>query len=423
MKIAVIGAGSTYTPELVAGLSRLRERLPVDLLALMDPDRDRLDVVGGFGRRIAAHDGLPTKVVLTQDRTAALRDADAVLIQLRVGGQRARLGDETFPLACGCIGQETTGAGGASKALRTVPVVLDIADEARRMAHPGAWIVDFTNPVGIVTRALLDAGHRAIGLCNFAIGMQRWAGRILDVAPSRLRVDPVGLNHFSWIRRILLDGVDVLPALLDTRMTDITAHVPFPAELVRLLGAIPSYYLRYYYDHDSVLAEQRAGRPRARDVMDIEADLLRRYADSTLVRPPAELERRGGAYYSDAAVDLLVSLLTGDGAVHVVNVRNDGTVAGLADHDVVETACKVTTAGAVPLPQSPVAPDMLGRIAAVSGYERLIAQAAVSGDLDVLTRALLAHPLIGQWPRVRELVPALLEAGAAHLPTFRPVPS
>lgn len=408
MKIAVIGGGSTYTPELVSGLGRLRSALPVDELFLMDPDRERLDVVGGFARRMLQHEDLPIELTLTQDRTAALRDSDAVLIQLRVGGQRARLRDETFPLECGCVGQETTGAGGAAKAMRTVPVVLEIAEEARRIARPDAWIVDFTNPVGIVTRSLLNAGHRAIGLCNFAIGMQRWVAQLLEVQPDRVQVDPVGLNHFSWIRRILLDGVDVLPTMMASRMEQITAHVPFPAELIEAVGAIPSYYLKYYYDHDRTLSEQRTATPRAQVVMDVEKELLRKYADPTLLERPPELSQRGGAYYSEAAVQLLASLVTGDGATHVVNIRNGTTIAGLAADDVIETACRVDRDGPVALPQAPVSSDLLGRIAAVTGYEQLIARAAVAADAKLVRRALLAHPLIGQWTMADQLTDRML---------------
>lgn len=418
MRIAVIGAGSTYTPELVSGLGERRDELPVRTLVLMDADAGRLDVVGGFVRRMVAHDDLPIEVRLTTDRTEALRDADAVLVQLRVGGQRARLGDETVPLECGCIGQETTGAGGAAKALRTVPVVLDLADDVRRLAKPDAWIVDFTNPVGIVTRALLDAGHRAIGLCNFAIGMQRWSAGVLGVDQRRVAVDPVGLNHLSWIRRVLVDGEDVLPTMLRDRMAEITGHVPFPAELVAALGAIPSSYLEYYYHHDEVLARQRTQRPRAEVVEEVERALLEAYADPALVSRPPELDRRGGAFYSEAAVALLASLATGDGATHVVNVRNAGTLDILADDDVIEVPCRVDRTGAVPLRQPPVPADLAGRIAAVAAYERLVAEAAVTGDPEVLRRALLAHPLIGQWDLVECLVPRLLARGAAHLPRF-----
>src|SRR5690348_15331700 len=217
MKIAVVGGGSTYTPELVDGFARLRDAagLHVDELVLVDPAEDRLGVVGPFSARIFAHYGHPGRVTWTSDVDSGVTDADVVIIQLRVGGQAARISDETFPLDCGCVGQETTGAGGFAKALRTVPVVLDVATRAARLARPDAWIVDFTNPVGIVTRALLDAGHRAVGLCNVAIGFQRRFAALLGVAPEAVTLDHIGLNHLTWERRALVDGVDRLPELLD----------------------------------------------------------------------------------------------------------------------------------------------------------------------------------------------------------------
>src|SRR3954465_5063864 len=224
MKIAVIGAGSTYTPELVSGLNAL----DVDELALMDVDEQRLEIVGGLARRM-----WNGGIVLTSDLDRAVDGADFVLVQIRVGGQAARLRDETIPLACGCIGQETTGAGGFAKAMRTVPVVLEIAERARELAAPGAWIVDFTNPVGIVTRALLDAGHRAVGLCNVAIGFQRPFAALLDVEPARVAVDQVGLNHLTWVRAARLDGEDVLDSLLETQGGDIPAEMRLPAALLR----------------------------------------------------------------------------------------------------------------------------------------------------------------------------------------------
>ena len=214
MKVAVIGAGSTYTPELVSGLSRERHRFDVSELVLHDIDAQRLEVVGGLAQRMLARQAFEGALVLTGELDRALEGADVVLIQIRVGGQAARLSDETVPLACGCIGQETTGAGGFGKALRTVPVVLDIARRARELAAPGSWIVDFTNPVGIVTRALLDDGHRAIGLCNVAIGFERAMAPMLGVEPERLVVDQVGLNHLTWVRAVWLDERDVLPELL-----------------------------------------------------------------------------------------------------------------------------------------------------------------------------------------------------------------
>lgn len=418
MKVAVIGAGSTYTPELVSGLQRDRDRLDVTELALMDTDGERLSVVGGLVQRMLAAQDSATRVVSTTQRAEALDGADAVLVQLRIGGQTARLSDETFPLQCGCIGQETTGAGGLAKALRTVPVLLDIAEETARRANPGAWFVDFTNPVGIVTRALLDAGHRAVGLCNFAIGIQRWAAGLLGVDWARVEVDQVGLNHLSWVRAIRLDGHDVLPGLLRDRMADITAKLPFPASVITELGVLPSYYLRYYYAHDDVLAEQRIGPPRAQVVAELERELLTLYRQEGLVTKPPQLEQRGGAHYSEAATALLASLVAGTGDHQVVNVANRGTLPGLADDDVIETRCVVDGRGATPLPLTPAAPELLGLIQHVSAYERLAVQAATSGSPRVLRKALLAHPLIGQSALAADLADRLLAAGAAHLPRF-----
>lgn len=418
MKVAVIGAGSTYTPELVSGLSAQDHRLHVDELFLMDVHAERLEIVGGVAKRMLAKAGLDIAVTLTTDRTEAVRDADAVLIQLRVGGQTARLADETFPLECGCIGQETTGPGGLAKALRTVPVVLDIADEVRRIAKPDAWIIDFTNPTGIITRALLGAGHRAVGLCNYAIGQQRWAAKLFDVDPSRVVVDPVGLNHFSWMRRILIDGEDVVPTIYAERMPELLEHVPFPEHLMRLLGAYPSYYLRYYYFHDKVLEEMRHSTPRAEDVARLEAELLELYKSPELDEKPEQLSKRGGAFYSEAAVDLLASLYDPEPSYHVVNVLNRGIIPGLADDDVIETRSLVSSAGIVPQEQAPVPPLLLGPIQHVSAYERLAVQAALSGDVDDVRRALLAHPIVGQWDTVEELLPRLLETSAPYLPQF-----
>jgi 6-phospho-beta-glucosidase len=345
--------------------------------------------------------------------------ADFVLIQIRVGGQDARLSDETVPLACGCIGQETTGAGGLGKALRTVPVVLGIAERVRERAADGAWIVDFTNPVGIVTRALLDNGHRAVGLCNVAIGFQRSFARMIGVEPERIQIDQVGLNHLSWVRFVRLDGRDVLPELLAAHGDEIAQDVGLPRQLLDELGVIPSYYLHYFYAHDQVLAEQLDGVPRAATVAEIERELLELYRDPNLVEKPALLERRGGAFYSEAAIGLVGSLAADTGDVQVIDVRNAGTIGGLADDDVVEVPCRVDRAGATPLPQPPVAPELLGLMQHVLAYERLAAEAAVSGDPALVRKALLTHPLIGQHAVADELVDRLLDAGAAHLPQFQ----
>jgi 6-phospho-beta-glucosidase len=415
MKVAVIGAGSTYTPELVSGLARERDRIDVRDLVLHDIDAERLEIVGGLAGRMLEGAGYTGRLERTGDLVRAVEGADFVLIQIRVGGQEARLGDETIPLACGCIGQETTGAGGFAKAMRTVPVVLGIADEVRRRAAAGAWIIDFTNPVGIVTRALLDAGHRAVGLCNVAIGFQRSFARMLDVEPERVLVDQVGLNHLTWVRAVRVDGDDVLPRLLEDHGEEIAEQIEIPRRLLDELGAIPSYYLHYFYAHDEVLAEQVGGTPRALTVMEIERGLLDLYRDPGLAEKPVLLEQRGGAFYSEAAIGLAASLATGDEAVHVVDIRNGGALEGLAVDDVVEVPARVGRGGPVPLEQSPLAPELLGLVQHVASYERLTARAAVTSDRVLAKKALLTHPLIGQNGLAEQLVEQLLEASAERL--------
>jgi 6-phospho-beta-glucosidase len=410
MKLAVVGGGSTYTPELVAGLARERERLDLRELVLQDIDPERREVVGGLAGRMLDAAGYDGALSVTDDLDRALDGASFVLIQLRVGGQEARLRDETIPLACGCIGQETTGAGGLGKALRTLPVVLGIAERVRELAADDAWIVDFTNPVGIVVRGLLDEGHRAVGLCNVAIGFQRFVARLLGVQPDRVAVDQVGLNHLTWVRGVLLDGTDVLPGLLAEHGDELAEHVDLPRALLERLGAIPSYYLHYFYFHDEVLAEQREGTPRAQVVAEIERELLELYRDPSLRTKPKLLEKRGGAYYSDAATQLVSSLASGAGDVQVVDVRNGDTLAGLAEDDAVEVPARIESSGPVPLPQPALAPELLGLVQHVAAYERLAAQAAVTGDRELVHKALLAHPLIGQEPPAEELTEKLLAA-------------
>src|ERR1700728_1324120 len=261
MKLAVIGGGSTYTPELADGIGRL---LPaVTEFVLVDPDPARLAAVGPVSARIMAAHGHPARVRWTGSLDEGADGADAILIQLRIGGQAARRRDETWPLDCGCVGQETTGAGGLAKALRTVPVVLDLAERASRRAAPSCFLIDFTNPVGIFTRALLSAGYRAIGLCNVAIGFQRHLASLLGATPDRVQLSHVGLNHLTWERSVLVDDKDVLPGLLATQADESAPHTGLPAGFIRHLGMVPSYYLRYYYDHDAVLAAQRGSVTRA----------------------------------------------------------------------------------------------------------------------------------------------------------------
>lgn len=419
VKVAVVGAGSTYTPELVEGFVRRIERFPVDELALLDVDRDRLDVVGGLAGRMLDRAGYGGHLILTTDRDEALEGAAFVIVQLRVGGQAARLSDETIPPRFGCVGQETTGPGGFAKALRTIPVVLELAELTARRGAPGAWFVDFTNPTGMVTQALIDEGHRALGLCNVAINLQRRFATRFDVRPHRVQLEHVGLNHLSWVRAVMVDGADRLPALLETDLRELSRETDMPSELIRALGAVPSYYLRYYYLTREIVEEQRRGRTRAEEVMEIEARLLEMYRDPNLTEKPELLERRGGAYYSEAAAELVASLAAGTGDVQVVNVRNAGAIPNLPLDDVVEVAATIDAEGAHPLPVAPLSEEMLGLVQHAKAYERLTIRAATSGDRVLALRALLSNPLVPDYPTASGLLTAILDANRDHLPRFR----
>jgi 6-phospho-beta-glucosidase len=420
LKIAVIGGASTYTPELVDGFATHHDRLPVDELVLHDINAERLETVGGLAGRILKKREWQGKLTLTGDRDQALDGADFVVIQLRVGGQQARLLDETLPLEFGCIGQETTGPGGFAKALRTVPVVLEIAEQVGRRSARDAWIVDFTNPVGIVMQALLDEGHRAIGLCNSAMGFQRMVARLLQVAPSAVELEHVGLNHLTWERAARIDGEDRLAELLEAKADEIGREISIPPALIRLLGAIPSYYLRYYYCTDEVLAEQISGHKRARaeEVMAIERTLLEMYADPRLDKRPDLLMQRGGAYYSEAAAQLIASLHAGTGDLQAVDIRNQGALPDLADDAVVEIPARIDRAGAHGQPLQPLHSEMAGLIQQVKAYERLTVAAAIHGDRRAALKALMANPLVRTFRTAEALLGALLDANREHLPRF-----
>jgi 6-phospho-beta-glucosidase len=419
IKVAVIGGGSTYTPELIEGLANRRERLPIDELVLHDIDAQRREIVGGLAGRMLARMEWSGRLVLTDDARVAIDGADFVLFQLRVGGQAARLLDETLPLRYGTIGQETTGAGGLAKALRTVPVVLELAELAAQHAAPGAWIVDFTNPVGIVTQALIDRGHRAIGLCNVAITLQRSMAARLGIPPDDLRLEHVGLNHLSWITAAHENGTDRLPELLETYGKSIADDLGLPVGLIRNLHAVPSYYLRYYYAFDEVMAEQLNGHSRAEEVMELERRLLDMYADPTRDTKPELLADRGGAFYSVAAAQLLASLHDGAGDVQVVDVRSNGAMVELDPDDVVEVPSRINRDGAHPTPQAPMPPAMRDLVLAVKHFERLAIRAALSGERADVRAALEAHPLVG-WRigDVEPLLDALLETNRPYLPQF-----
>ena len=428
MKIAVIGGGSTYTPELVNGFLARVDRLPLQELWLMDIDPERLAIVGGFAQRMVEAKGAPFRVVLSGDQRASISGASYVVTQLRVGMMPARRGDEYLGQRHGLIGQETTGVGGMAKALRTIPVILDIARDIRETA-PGALLANFTNPAGLVTEALTRYAPDvpAVGVCNVGITakmnlldeLERLTGQ--RVEPERAQLNTLGLNHLTWHRGFTVDGEEVWPRIMEAAVARARAeeHPEWDPATLESLRMIPNYYLQYFYYTGHKLAEQTLWPPsRAEQVMAIEEDLLREYADPALTAPPADLMKRGGAYYSTLATQLIDSHANNLGQVHVVNTRNDGAVAGWPADWVLELPARVDAAGIHPLPAAPLSPAVFGLVAQVKMYELLTVEAAVHGDRRAAYQALLAHPLGPAADHVAAVLDDLLATNREWLPQF-----
>jgi len=428
MKVAVIGGGSTYTPELIHGFVARTNSFPLTELWLMDISPERLEIVGKFAQRMVEAKGAPFKVVLTTDRKQAIRGASYVITQLRVGMMAARRADEYLGPRHGLIGQETTGVGGMAKALRTVPVILDTAREMRELA-PGALLANFTNPSGLITEALCRYAPDvpAVGVCNAPItakmdileGLEKQLGARLD--PQRAELNTLGLNHLSWHRGLTLDGEDIWPRVIEGYIAQLkTESEPeWDPRTIESLRMIPNYYLHYYYHTDHKLSEQAAWPPsRAEQVMEIEQDLLRQYAEPDRTEPPADLMKRGGAYYSTVATQLLNAHYNNLGETHVVNVRHNGAVPGWPADWVLELPCRVDRAGIHPLPAEPLPLVCFGLLAQVKTYELLTVEAAAQGDCNAAYQALLAHPLGPSADKVQAVLDDLLETHRAHLPQF-----
>jgi 6-phospho-beta-glucosidase len=431
MKITVIGAGSTYTPELVKGFIELHPSLPISELALMDINPERLQVVGGFCQRIVSSHGAPIQVHLTTDRQEALRGASYVVTQFRVGMIPARREDEYLGKRHGLIGQETTGIGGMAKALRTIPVILDIARDIRELA-PGALLVNFTNPSGLITEALARYAPdvSSVGLCNSPITMkmeilhslEKITGLSLpEDAIQNSELNALGLNHLCWYRGFALHGEELWPQIFNAYLADLRAS-PDPewdADLVESLGMIPNSYLQYYYHTAGKLASQEKWPPsRAEQVLTIEADLLRQYADPGLVDTPPDLMKRGGAWYSTLATRVIHSHYNNLGEIQVVNVRQDGAVAGWPVDWVLELPCRIDAAGIHPLPAEPLPLAVFGLLSQVKAYEILTAQAGATGDRRAAYQAMLAHPLGPRPEQIGAVLDDLLQTNRAYLPQF-----
>jgi len=428
MKVTVIGGGSTYTPELVMGFIARAETFPLTELWLMDIDHKRLQVVGGFAQRIAEAHHAPFRIVLSENQREAVNGAAYVTTQLRVGKMPARREDEYLGRRHGLIGQETTGIGGMAKALRTIPVILDLAHDMLELA-PGAMLVNFTNPAGLVTQALTMFVPEilAVGVCNVAIttkmamieGLERSLGEKLN--PDAVHLNTLGLNHLSWHRGLTVDGVEMWGQVLGNTVEQIRAEEDpeFPGELIENLQMIPNYYLQYFYRTGYKLAEQKKWPPsRAEEVMEVEKDLLREYAEPQRNEPPEDLMKRGGAYYSTVATQLLNAHYNDLGETHVVNVRQEGAVYGWPKEWVLEMPARVDRQGIHPLPAEPLPAACFGLIAQVKAYEILTAQAAVTGDRDLLYRAMLAHPLGPEVDQINPVMDDLLETHRRYLPRF-----
>jgi 6-phospho-beta-glucosidase len=429
LKVAVIGGGSTYTPELVNGFLARTQQFPLAELWLMDINEERLKVVGGFAQRMVEAKGSPFKVVLSTDLDASVKDATYVTTQLRVGQMEARRNDEYLGLRHGLIGQETTGVGGMAKALRTIPVILNIAQAMDKHAKADALLVNFTNPAGLVTQALSKyaAERPAVGVCNVPITtkmhlLDEWkAATGQEVAPERAELNTLGLNHLSWHRGFTIDGEDVWPQIIDRTVNELKSsdHPEWDPRTIEVLKMLPNYYLQYFYHTDKKLKEQESWPPsRAEAVIEVEKDLLRQYADPELKEPPADLMKRGGAYYSTMATELLNSHYNDLGETHVVNIKNGGAVSDWPEDWVLEIPSSVHRGSIKPLPAEPLPAACFGLIAAVKSYELLTVEAAVHGDREAAYEALLVNPIGPKADKIQAVLDDMLETHREHLPQF-----
>ena len=429
MKITVIGGGSTYTPEIVSGLLARREQLPVTQLWLMDILQQRLDIVGRFAERMVRAAGAPFEVHLTTDRRAAVEGASYVVTQVRVGGMAARREDEYLGQRHGLVGQETTGIGGMAKALRTIPVILQVARDMEELA-PDGLLLNFANPAGLVTESITrHSSIKALGVCNGPFSIQV---NLLDILHRRgghdsrgrdVHMDVLGINHLSWQYGMMIDGEDVWDEVMRTYLLELEAggngHIPFDAATIRVLDMVPSAYLQYFYYTDRILQQQSGWPPsRAEQVMGVEQDLLTLYQQPDRASPPDDLMKRGGAYYSTVATQIINSHYNDLGEIHAANIRNSGAVKNMPDDWVLETNCRIGRDAITVMPAQGLPLECLGLLTAVKAYELLTVQAAVHGDLDAAYRAMLVHPLGPPADRIEAVLNDLLRINRAYLPQF-----
>ena len=425
MRLTVVGGGSTYTPELIDGVLQRHDRLPISEIVLVDIDPRRVDIVGKFAQRMARQAGIDVEISWTDNLSDAIKGSSFVVSQMRVGTQAARHRDELLGREFGLIGQETVGIGGFAKALRTVPVALEIARTIEREA-PDAVLLNFTNLAGLVTEAIRRhvPNVTTIGLCNVPWNIRTEIADGLGVAFDNVHIDSVGLNHLSWVRAIEIDGVDATDAVIaeyakQVEIEAATSDEPeWSPESVRLMRAIPNGYLRYYYETQAMLRHQRSAETRASEVMKIEAALLTQYADEGLTTKPEELMQRGGAYYSDSAVELMADVHNDAGSIHVVNVRNDGAIPGMDPSVVMEIPARIDRHGATAIAAGAMRPDIDALVRTVKDFELQTIAAAVDGDEDSALRALITNPLGPDLSAVRDVWRRLKEENQGLLGKF-----
>ena len=430
IKIVTIGGGSSYTPELVEGFIKRHKELPVRELWLVDIEEGKykLEIVGNLAKRMVKKSGIDMEIHLTLDRRKALKDADFVTTQLRVGLLDARIKDERIPLSHGVIGQETNGAGGLFKALRTVPVVLDIIKDIEELC-PNAWLVNFTNPTGVISEAVFKYTNfkRYIGLCNVPIGVKNGMADILGVEKNRIEMDFAGLNHMVYALNVRLDGKDITKEAIEKFVTSSLTmqnikDIPLNADFVRALGVIPCPYHKYYYKHKEMLEEElegfKDGKTRGETVKALEDDLFELYKDENLAVKPPQLEKRGGAYYSDAACNLINSIYNDKGDIQVVNTLNNGSIRDFREDSAAEMSCVITKEGPKPLSIGYLPVAVSGLVAEIKAFEILAAKAAVEGDYNAALQALCINPLIPSDDLAKTILDEMMEAHKAYLPQF-----
>jgi 6-phospho-beta-glucosidase len=419
LKIAIIGAGSGYTSELIEEISKQEEILNVRQVVLYDIDENRLGIMGDFCTRYLKAKGSNIKLKRTGNLTEAVEGAQFIDTQIRVGGNKQRVMDEKIPLKYGLLGQETTGAGGMFKAFRTIPVMLEIAREIEKV-NPDAWIVNYTNPTGLITEALIKKSKVKIaGLCSGGLFPKWWAKKALGVDEKDVDYDYVGLNHMNFAYNLKIGGRSVSDQEFD-KIAEASNHGEVNFGLMKKLRLIPSPYIKYFFHRSKVIEELKSKKTtRGEDVLEIEKEVFKAFSDPQQVTIPEILYKRGGGGYSEVAISIIKAIYTDTPKKIVVNVPNNGAIKWLPDDAVIETPCLVNSAGIKPLAVPELPETVWGLISAVKNYEQLAVEAALTGSLDLAELALLAHPLIGDWELIKPLMKEMMDANSKFLPQFK----